>query len=53
MVNDAWMNYNFVTVKKTPATTPLDASKLPANATPEQAGAENESQYLVLVIDVY
>jgi len=51
MVNAAWMNYNFVTVKKTPATTPLDASKLPANAAPEQVGAENESQYLVLVVD--
>jgi len=45
------MNYNSVTVKKMLATTPLDASKLPANAAPEKAGAENESQYLVLVVD--
>ncbi|MBA2526387.1 MAG: response regulator [Pyrinomonadaceae bacterium] len=45
------MNYNFVTVKKTPTTTPLDPSKLPINSAPEEAGAEDESQDLVLVVD--
>lgn len=45
------MNYNFVTVKKTPATTPLDPSKMRINPAPTDAEGEEESQYLVLVVD--
>ena len=51
MVNDAWMNYNFVTVKKTLSTTPLDPSKIKINPARDVAGEEDEIQYLVLVVD--
>lgn len=51
MVNAASMNYNFVTVKKTPATRPLDPSKVTINPAHDDAGAEDEDQYLVLVVD--
>ena len=45
------MNYNFVTVKKTPATTPLDPSRLPIKPADDRAAPEDETQYLVLVVD--
>ncbi|MDQ3665270.1 MAG: response regulator [Acidobacteriota bacterium] len=45
------MNYNFVIVKKTPATTPLDPSKVRLNPEQDDAGTEDESQCLVLVVD--
>ena len=45
------MNYNFATVKKTPATTPLDPSRVPIRPVQEDAAAEDEIQYLVLVVD--
>jgi len=45
------MNYNFVTVKKTPATTPLDASRLAINPAHDDTGAEDEIPELVLVVD--
>jgi CheY-like chemotaxis protein len=48
MVNPALINYNFVTVIKTPATTPLDPSKVTIN--PVQDG-EVDEQFLVLVAD--
>lgn len=51
MVNAAWMNYNFVTVKKTPATTPLDPSKIAINSAQDKPGAEDEIHALVLVVD--
>lgn len=38
-------------MKKTPATTPLDPSKVRLNPTQDDAGSEDESQYLVLVVD--
>jgi CheY-like chemotaxis protein len=51
MVNGARMNYNFVTVKKTPVTTPLDPSKIRINPAHDNAGAEAEIPDLVLVVD--
>ena len=45
------MNYNFVTVKKTPATTPLDPSRVTINPAHDDAGAEDEIPDLVLVVD--
>jgi len=45
------MNYNFVTVKKTPATTPLDPSKIRINPAHDNAETEDESPDLVLVVD--
>jgi CheY-like chemotaxis protein len=44
------MNYNFLTVKKTPVTTPLDSSRS-IKYSQEDAGAEDEPMYLVLVVD--
>jgi CheY-like chemotaxis protein len=38
-------------VKKTPATTPLDSSKITVNPAGDDAGAEDEKRYLVLVVD--
>ena len=51
MVNAAGMNYNFVTVKKTPATTPLDPSKVRLNPVPASAETEDEIPDLILVVD--
>lgn len=51
MVNAARMNYNFSTVKKTLATTPLDPSKIKINPSHDVAGEDDEIQYLVLVVD--
>lgn len=45
------MNYNFATVKRTPTTTPLDPSKIKMNPAPDDAGAEDEIEDLVLVVD--
>lgn len=45
------MNYNFVTVKKTPATTPLDPSKIRIKPPHEDIGTEDEIHDLVLVVD--
>lgn len=45
------MNYNFVTVKKTPVTTPLDPSKVRVHPAPDDAGTEPEIPDLVLVVD--
>ena len=45
------MNYNFVTVKKTPATTPLDPSKMRINPAPDNTDTGDESPDLVLVVD--
>jgi CheY-like chemotaxis protein len=44
------MNYNFFAMKKTPVTTPLDSLKI-INPALNDAGAEEEIQYLVLVVD--
>lgn len=52
MVNAASMNYNFVTVKRTPETTPLDSSRQGIKSVQDNAGGEQgEIQYLVLVVD--
>jgi CheY-like chemotaxis protein len=51
MVNAAGITYNFVTVKKTPPTTPLDSSKININPVRDDAESENEKHYLVLVVD--
>jgi CheY-like chemotaxis protein len=45
------MNYNFVTVKKTPTTTPLDPSKITIKPPHDDPGAEDEIHELVLVVD--
>jgi two-component system, cell cycle response regulator DivK len=49
MVNAAGITYNFVTVKKTPPTTPLDSSKVAMSH--DDDGAEDEHRDLVLVVD--
>ena len=38
-------------MKKTPPTTPLDSSKIKIDRTPDDAGTEDETPYLVLVAD--
>ncbi len=51
MVNAARMNYNFVTVKRTPSTTPLDPSKVRVHPTHDETEDEPEIPDLVLVVD--
>ena len=50
VVNEGWMNYNFVIVKKTPSTTPLDPSKLAVKPALQESSAD-QTQYLMLVVD--
>jgi CheY-like chemotaxis protein len=51
MVNAGRMNYNFLIVKKTPVTTPLDPSKVRLHTAEDEAGAQDEISALVLVVD--